>query len=194
MAADRSWCVTHVSSCGATDSCHVLSGVTVNGKSVNIGNASSAAIDTGTTLIGAPTAAVTAIWSAVSGARALTGQMAGFWAFRKYFLFPFCDTGTHQGGSKFCIMDLISSALHTACPTSSKTTQFTISMSFGGPSWPINLNDMNLGNVGGGQCLGAIFDISEGTDINPQSAPAWIVGDTFLVRFFSSANLASQAP
>jgi cathepsin D len=43
---------------------------------------------------------------------------------------------------------------------------------------------MNLGTIGGGQCLGAIFDITQGSDISSQSAPSWIVGDTFLVRFF----------
>jgi len=61
-------------------------------------------------------------------------------------------------------------------------------MSFGGPSWPISINDLNLGTIGGGQCLGAIFDVTQGTDISSQGTPAWIVGDTFLVRFFSSAS------
>lgn|SRR6266850_8074671 len=74
-----------------------LSGVTVNGKTVNIGNGNSAAIDTGTTLIGGPTAAVKAIWSAVPGARALSGQFTGFWAFRTYFLFSLDSAGTHKG-------------------------------------------------------------------------------------------------
>jgi hypothetical protein len=60
------------------------SGVTVNGKSVSTGSANTAAIDTGTTLIGAPTAAVNAIWGAVSGAVALNGTMSGFYAFRMY--------------------------------------------------------------------------------------------------------------
>ena len=53
------------------------------------GTGMSTAIDTGTTLIGAPTAAVEAIWSSVPGAQALTGQMAGFWSFRTYLhVFP----------------------------------------------------------------------------------------------------------
>jgi cathepsin D len=63
------------------------SGVSVNGNTVNIGSSKSAAIDTGTTLIGAPSAAVTAIWGAVPGAKPLSGQLAGFWAFRAYFPF-----------------------------------------------------------------------------------------------------------
>ena len=58
-------------------------------------------------------------------------------------------------------------------------------MSFGGPSWPISIDDLNLGTIGGGQCLGAIFDVTQGTDISSQGTPAWIVGDTFLVRVFS---------
>lgn len=60
----------------------------MDGKSVNIGTGNSAAIDTGTTLIGAPTAAVTAIWGAVSGSVALSGNMTGFNAFRMYSFVP----------------------------------------------------------------------------------------------------------
>ena len=56
----------------------------MGGKSVNIGTSSDnlAAIDTGTTLIGAPTEAVNAIWGAVSGAVQLTGNFTGFYSFR----------------------------------------------------------------------------------------------------------------
>jgi hypothetical protein len=62
----------------------------VNGKSVNIpGGASAvAAIDTGTSLIGAPTAAVEAIWGAVPGSVPLSGAQAGYFAFRKFSSFP----------------------------------------------------------------------------------------------------------
>lgn len=56
----------------------------MNGNTVNIGTDTSAAIDTGTTLIAAPTEAVNAIWGAVSGAVPLTGNMSGFYAFRMY--------------------------------------------------------------------------------------------------------------
>lgn len=128
-----------------------VTAVTVNGKSVTIptGNSALAAIDTGTTLIGGPSAAVASIWAAVPGSRALTGQMAGF------FGFP--------------------------C-----TTDVEISMSFGGKSWPISINDMNLGTVGSGLCAGGIFDISQGTDITTGSGtPNWIVGDTFLKNVYS---------
>ncbi|GBE80488.1 Aspartic protease [Sparassis crispa] len=60
-----------------------VSAVTVQGKSVSFQNGTSAqaAIDTGTTLIGAPTQAVQAIYGAIPGAQALTGQYAGFWSF-----------------------------------------------------------------------------------------------------------------
>ncbi|KAH9929570.1 acid protease [Epithele typhae] len=60
-----------------------MTSATVNGKSVSIPTGSNAlsAIDTGTTLIGGPSDAVTAIWQTVDGAKALTGQFEGFWAF-----------------------------------------------------------------------------------------------------------------
>jgi cathepsin D len=43
---------------------------------------------------------------------------------------------------------------------------------------------MNLGTVSSGQCLGAIYDITQVTGISSQGDPAWIIGDTFLVGFF----------
>jgi cathepsin D len=45
--------------------------------------------------------------------------------------------------------------------------------------------DLNLGTISTGQCLGGIFDLGAGANIKPQPGePSWIVGDTFLVRFF----------
>jgi hypothetical protein len=68
---------------------------------------------------------------------------------------------------------------HTAC-----STKLSIAISFGGPSWPISLDDLNLGTISNGQCLGAIFDITQGSNVTPgQGNPSWIIGDTFLVRF-----------
>ena len=62
-----------------------LSSVTVQGKSVQVATGSSAlsAIDTGTTLIGGPSTDVAAIWAAVPGSQPLSGQMAGFYGFRR---------------------------------------------------------------------------------------------------------------
>jgi cathepsin D len=59
-----------------------LQAVTVQGKSITItkGNSALAAIDTGTTLVGGPTADVNAIWAAVPGARPIP-NMPGFFAF-----------------------------------------------------------------------------------------------------------------
>lgn len=55
-------------------------------------------------------------------------------------------------------------------------TQVNVSMSFGGPSWSISPNDFKLTQVSQSQCVGAFFEMQTGS-----SAPAWIVGDTFLV-------------
>lgn len=61
--------------------------------------------------------------------------------------------------------------------------QLNVSISFGGKAWPINPDDMNLGTVGGGLCLGGIFDLGLGSNINGGGGnPSWVVGDTFLVR------------
>ncbi|KAH9948632.1 aspartic peptidase A1 [Amylocystis lapponica] len=60
-----------------------VTAATVQGKSVTVptGNDALAAIDTGTTLIGAPTAAAQAIYGAIPGSAALKGQYEGFFSF-----------------------------------------------------------------------------------------------------------------
>ncbi|KAF9556706.1 acid protease [Agrocybe pediades] len=71
------------------------------------------------------------------------------------------------------------------------STTVTIALSFGsGKSWPINPQDMNLGpeERGSSMCLGGIFDLDMGTDIesDPSSGnPNWVVGDTFLKNVYS---------
>lgn len=129
-----------------------MSAITVQGQSVQIstGNAALAAIDTGTTLIGGPTADVNAIWAAVPGSAAVADQQG-------FFSFP--------------------------CSTSVEVT-----LSFGGKAWPISAADMNIGQVsrGSSQCLGAIFDLSLGSNIPSGSGnPSWVVGDSFLKNVYS---------
>jgi len=74
----------------------------------------------------------------------------------------------------------VNSPAYPAC-----TTDVTVSMSFGGKTWPINTADMNLGRVsqGSSQCVGGIFDLSLGSNIvSGNGNPNWVVGATFLVR------------
>jgi cathepsin D len=68
------------------------------------------------------------------------------------------------------------------------TTQVTVTLSFGGKAWSINPEDMNFGqeSPGSSLCLGAIFDLSQGTSIQSGSGnPNWVVGDTFLKNVYS---------
>lgn len=61
--------------------------VTVQGSKVTIptGDNAYAAIDTGTTLIGAPSAAVKAIYAAIPGSVSLDNQnLAGFYGYRTF--------------------------------------------------------------------------------------------------------------
>ncbi|KAH9961535.1 aspartic peptidase domain-containing protein [Russula dissimulans] len=130
-----------------------ISGVTVNGNTISLKSSGSAAIDTGTTLIGGPTEDVNAFWAAVPGATSAGSSNPGM------FVFP-CST------------------------------KLSVTFSFGGPSWPINPTDVNLGAIdtAGKMCLGAIFDLGTGSNIQPgpQSAnPEWVVGDTFLKNVYS---------
>jgi cathepsin D len=130
-----------------------VSGVTVNGKSASVttGSNALAAIDTGTTLIGGPSADVKAIWSQVSGAApAQEADLEGFWTFP-------CDIDVQ------------------------------VSFAFGGKSWSISTVDMNLGRATqGGPCVGGIFDLNLGTNIDEGSGnPNWVVGATFLKNVYS---------
>jgi cathepsin D len=67
------------------------------------------------------------------------------------------------------------------------STTVQVSMSFGGKVWPINPEDMNLGPGNGGtMCLGGIFDLTLGSNIQANSEnPTWVVGDTFLKNVYS---------
>ena len=74
------------------------------------------------------------------------------------------------------------------CCRSACTTNVSVSMSFGGHSWPINPLDITVGRINSGRnplCLGAIFDIDLGGGMPGSSNPSWIIGDTFLVRILS---------
>ncbi|KAF9651450.1 aspartic peptidase A1 [Thelephora ganbajun] len=128
-----------------------ISGITVNGKSVTLPSGNIAAIDTGTTLIGGPSAAVQAVYAQIPGSQPLSGNLAGFYGFP-------CET----------------------------TVQ--INMAFGGKSWPINPQDMNLGRVSTGSaiCAGGIFDLNAGSNIGEGGGnPNWVVGATFLKNVYS---------
>ncbi|KAJ7625461.1 aspartic peptidase domain-containing protein [Mycena rosella] len=69
------------------------------------------------------------------------------------------------------------------------STTLQISMAFGGKVWPIDPADMNLGPPSGGSgslCLGGIFDLTQGSNIEAsQGNPSWVVGDTFLKNVYS---------
>lgn len=81
--------------------------------------------------------------------------------------------------------------MNTAC-----STDVSVSISFGGTSWPISSADMNLGTINIGSsagptsgastqmCVGGIFDIGN-TVGTGQGVPSWIVGDTFLKNVYS---------
>jgi hypothetical protein len=71
----------------------------------------------------------------------------------------------------------------TACETS-----LNVTISFGGPFWPIAPQDMNLGPIDNGLCLGGIFILND-YDLR---YPDWILGDVFLVSFVSLMLLHSS--
>lgn len=128
-----------------------LSSLTVNGVAVTLSTNTLSAIDTGTTLIGGPTADVSALYSAIPGSQSMKGN-PGFYSF--------------------------------PCSTS-----VTVSMSFGGRSWPINPKDFNTGqidNTTNPACQGAIFDLTAGSNTVPDVAsPKWVVGDTYLKNVYT---------
>ncbi|KAF5327777.1 hypothetical protein D9619_004889 [Psilocybe cf. subviscida] len=129
-----------------------LTGLSLNGKDVTISGGDNAisAIDTGTTLIGGPTADVQAFWEAVPNSQASPSGPG-------MFNFP-CNQ------------------------------KLSVSMTFGGKTWPINSQDMAVQEEPSDStlCIGAIFDLDAGTSITPDSGnPSWVVGDTFLKNVYS---------
>ncbi|KAH6914450.1 aspartyl protease [Coprinopsis sp. MPI-PUGE-AT-0042] len=66
-------------------------------------------------------------------------------------------------------------------------TRLNVTISFGGRDWPISEEDMNFGRTqfGSPNCLGAIFDLTRGTNIGNSQGPGWVVGATFLKNVYS---------
>jgi len=59
-----------------------LSGITVGGQKADLGNSvNGAAIDTGTTLVGGPSAAIAAVYANIPGAQQGTGDYEGYWLY-----------------------------------------------------------------------------------------------------------------
>jgi len=99
------------------------------------------------------------------------------------------DTGTTLvGGPSSAIQAIFAQIPGSAAGTGNYENYFTypcdtqvnVSISFGGPSWSISPEDFKLTQVSDSQCVGAFFEMTTGS-----SAPAWIVGDTFLKNVYS---------
>jgi len=61
-------------------------------------------------------------------------------------------------------------------------------MAFGGKSWSIKAEDMNIGRVSSGSstCAGSIFDLTAGSNVGEGGGtPTWVIGDTFLKNVYS---------
>jgi len=58
-----------------------LSSLTVQGTAISLGSGATAAIDTGTTNIGGPSSAIQAIYAAIPGSSAATGEWAGYYQY-----------------------------------------------------------------------------------------------------------------
>jgi hypothetical protein len=59
-------------------------------------------------------------------------------------------------------------------------TSVTVTLSFGGNTWAVSPADFQLQDLGKGQCVGSFFTLETGN-----SAPPWILGDTFLKNVYS---------
>ena len=139
--------------------------MTVQGITIPVASGSSlAAIDTGTSLIGGPSAVVKAIYKAIPGSHTFQ-NMEGFYSFRTSLRSNFNFSGV--------LMTL------AACMTT-----VSITLAFGGKPWPINPVDLSIAQLPNGDCVGAIFDLSGGSVI-PAGTPSWVVGDAFLKNVYS---------
>ena len=143
----------------------------VQGSFVSLpsGQASYAAIDTGTTLVGGPTAVIAGMFAQIPGAAPGTGDYASYWTYRECLpiLQPVvsCSLFTAYSFPTFVIL---------AC-----STQVNVQMSFGGKIWTIDPVDFMMSQLTKTTCIGAFFELEMAG-----SAPSWIIGDTFLVHLF----------
>jgi len=64
-------------------------------------------------------------------------------------------------------------------------TNLQVSVAFGGKSWPIKDEDINLGQLSSSQCLGGIFDLAAGSNVGGRGSPPWVFGDVFLKNVYS---------
>ncbi|KAJ3537142.1 hypothetical protein NMY22_g5721 [Coprinellus aureogranulatus] len=103
------------------------------------------------------------------------------------------DTGTTLVGGPSSVIGEIFAQIPDARPgtgdfesyyTYPCDTQVTVEIAFGGRSWPISPADFELARLTHDTCLGALFEITSGG-----SAPAWIVGDTFLKMCIQSFDI-----
>lgn len=140
--------------------------MTIQGSSISLpsGSASFAAIDTGTTLIGGPPALIEQVFAQIPGSAPGTGDYESYYTYRSCFesIFP----------CQYVFLTYLFG--YIAC-----ATDVSITLSFGGRTWDIEPADFLLMAVDGTTCIGAFFALE-----NQGNAPAWIIGDTFLVRFF----------
>jgi cathepsin D len=84
------------------------------------------------------------------------------------------------------------STTHQGFYTFPCSSDVSIAMAFGGKLWTINTLDMNLGTESRGNCVGAIFDLSLGSDIPAGGPnPSWVVGATFLKNVYSVFRASS---
>jgi len=99
------------------------------------------------------------------------------------------DTGTTLVGGPTSAIQAIFAQIPGSAPASGNyegyytypcSTQVNVTMTFGGRSWPVSAADFELTQVSNTQCVGAFFEMTTGS-----SAPAWIVGDTFLKNVYS---------
>ncbi|KAG1815420.1 aspartic peptidase domain-containing protein [Suillus variegatus] len=99
------------------------------------------------------------------------------------------DTGTTLVGGPSSVIQSIFAQIPGSQPGTGNwqgyytypcTTAVNVSISFGGPSWPISPADFQLTKISSSQCVGAFFELNTGG-----TAPNWIVGDTFLKNVYS---------
>lgn len=107
------------------------------------------------------------------------------------------DTGTTLVGGPSSAIQAIFDQIPGSAPATGNyqgyytypcDTQVNISISFGGPFWPVSPKDFKLQALSDSQCLGAFFELTTGS-----GSPNWIVGDTFLKNVYSVFSFSPPA-
>lgn len=142
-----------------------MQAITLNGQNLTNLGTPNVAIDTGTTLIGGPSAVVEQFYTQIGGAYALDGAYEG------YYTYP-CN-------ANISIAFQFGNMVSCGCQQIETSAEISVMPQ----TYNMSAEDLNLGIFRGNQCLGSFFDLT----LSSGSAQviSWVIGGAFLKNVYT---------